>query len=537
MGVHYTPLYRILLRENNFATLSLALGEDACISPEVLNVNKPNNMSKAMREVYIISDLHLGGIDDFRMMRNPKKLAEFIDFLSSKTETPKELVIAGDFVDFLAEKTENSVAPWQALIRQSLAAVNALNRIAHSNDFRCVFSALKNFIKIHKSLTILLGNHDIELSYPAVRKELEKILGVKEGHGFRFIYDGEAYIIGNAIIEHGNRYDRWNQVAYDELRQLRTLQSRRQDSNKNIFNPPAGSRLVAEVMNPLKERYSFIDLLKPENEAVLPILLSLLTKRDSFTKIAEIIKTLAPAINQGVDKNSIPSSLTYASASNDVTKETSIQSQLEKINQWDKKKAEGFLYSLNDEKKQPTSYLTNASASVGFTSLISLAIEKKDKKAEVLKHALEALRHDNTFNTSYEPKDSEYLKASRSLVNNNFKYVIFGHTHHAKKIEFNEEDGGDSGVYFNTGTWADLMKVPKDIWAENQAESNEKLNEFLINIKENNIEQYRKFLPTCVVLFIDEDEKQEEFVSKAELRKLNEKNDISQYIINPEEID
>ena len=43
-------------------------------------------------------------------------------------------------------------------------------------------------------LTILLGNHDIELSYPRVRSALERVLGTEEGRGFRFVYDGEAYV-------------------------------------------------------------------------------------------------------------------------------------------------------------------------------------------------------------------------------------------------------------------------------------------------------------------------------------------------------
>src|SRR5207244_2236158 len=90
-------------------------------------------------------------------------------------------------------------------------------------------------------------------------------------------YDNEAYTVGDALIEHGNRYDRYNQVDHDALRRARSLQSRglRPADHGVVLKPAPGSRMVAEVMNPIKARFPFVDLLKPETEAVLPILLTL----------------------------------------------------------------------------------------------------------------------------------------------------------------------------------------------------------------------------------------------------------------------
>jgi hypothetical protein len=103
-----------------------------------------------------------------------------------------------------------------------------------------------------------------------------KVLGVKSGHAFDFLYDGEAYIVGDALIEHGNRSVAWNQIDYDALRRIRSFQSRRQQvPDKYIFAPPAGSGMVASIINPIKRDYSFVDLLKPEEAAVVPMLLAL----------------------------------------------------------------------------------------------------------------------------------------------------------------------------------------------------------------------------------------------------------------------
>jgi hypothetical protein len=77
-----------------------------------------------------------------------------------------------------------------------------------------------------------------------VRVAFRRALGVKAGHDFEFLYDGEAYIVGDALIEHGNRYDAWNQIDYDALRRVRSFQSRRQEVP---FAPPAGSEMVTSV--------------------------------------------------------------------------------------------------------------------------------------------------------------------------------------------------------------------------------------------------------------------------------------------------
>ena len=59
----------------------------------------------------------------------------------------------------------------------------------------------------------MLGNHDIEMSLPAVRSALAKRLE-STGKKFAFIYDGEAHVRGGLLIEHGNRYDAFNVVDF-----------------------------------------------------------------------------------------------------------------------------------------------------------------------------------------------------------------------------------------------------------------------------------------------------------------------------------
>src|SRR5262249_11403638 len=71
-------------------------------------------------------------------------------------------------------------------------------------------------------------------------------------------------------IEHGNRYDTWNMVPHNLLRHVRAKLSRGEKPRRYPKVP--GSVLVCKVVNGLKKKYRFVDLLKPETEAVLPAL-------------------------------------------------------------------------------------------------------------------------------------------------------------------------------------------------------------------------------------------------------------------------
>ncbi|MFL5280363.1 MAG: hypothetical protein ACJ8AW_05060, partial [Rhodopila sp.] len=204
-----------------------------------------------------------------------RRLARFINFLSDRMgQIPRtdsiELVINGDMIDFLAEEPFAAFSATDAVTKLE-RAVQLCDENAHDDER--VFAALRRFVGLGHKLTIILGNHDIELSLPPVRRALMRILTDDRPARLEFVFDGEAYAVGDVLIEHGNRYDGWNAVKYGELRALRSALSRNEAAY--AFTPPAGSRLVASIMNPLKRRYRFIDLLKPENETILPILCAL----------------------------------------------------------------------------------------------------------------------------------------------------------------------------------------------------------------------------------------------------------------------
>src|SRR5262245_34306325 len=184
-----------------------------------------------MRHVFIISDLHLGGRPAEREERGQvfpatqichayRELVGFIDWVRDhgrEGDEELELVVNGDIVDFLAEDDfpEPAVGAqiWTASQEQVLAKLRHILARTREGRDRGVLEALAGFIRAGHRLTLILGNHDVELALPAVRAFLAEALDPTGGR-LRTVFDGEAYTVGRLLIEHGNRYDRWNMVDH-----------------------------------------------------------------------------------------------------------------------------------------------------------------------------------------------------------------------------------------------------------------------------------------------------------------------------------
>ncbi|WP_426409241.1 hypothetical protein [Bradyrhizobium ganzhouense] len=471
-----------------------------------------------MRETYVISDLHLGGRSagaagatdpGFAICTQGATIARFIRDLAngSSADGSIELVINGDFLDFLTEPSADSNS-WTSLHSVESAAL-AFRRVCEREHL--VFSALEHFLCRGNRLVMTLGNHDLELTYPVIRQLLRERLNVVNGTDFEFIFDGEAYTVGDAVIEHGNRYDRYNQVDHDAFRRFRSQLSRGLDGSNLMPSAPVGSCLVSEVINPLKEKYRFIDLLKPENEGMLPLLLTL--EPAARTTITRAIKVLLRGATHGLRDSVTPLRAGEIGS-------TGGSSQV----------YQGDLVSAPSRAPEPVGILTDelrrtmstADSQVFMDALFGpvdrelgeigsreqlqsllqlLAYPSSDFKARLglLMKAVRVLQTDTSFELTIDA-DKPYLSAARTLIRNGgFKFVIFGHTHLAKKIEL------ETGAYLNSGTWANLMRFPKSIFDVDANIANDALREFVMDVGRNDVEKYFYFRPTYVRLISSAD--------------------------------
>lgn len=417
-------------------------------------------------KIFVISDLHLGGGEGFQMCsaNGRELLTDFIGWVTKQhtASTDVHLVIAGDSIDMLAERDPDG--GYSAFTEDEMCALGKLNRILDSSAL--IWKALGELLRAGARLTLMSGNHDVEMSYPALRSRLARVIG---GGKFEFIYDNEAFSEGSFLVEHGNRYDGFNQVDYDGLRRIRSHLSRREATDGDIAIQP-GSELVARVMNRIKETYPFVDLLKPETSGVVPILAALDGK--IWAKAGPVIKTAAKAWARGrADGEGIPNRKEFIAACSvgtpyDVSTPLPDQDLFELADSLSNEDAGSESVAWFDELK---------------IDLLLRAFRKRREKES------------NTFAVDREAKG--YLVPATAAARRGFNVVVMGHTHLAKQVPL---DGG--GLYLNTGTWADLMCIPDSVHEGSREEGRVALQAFLEDIKSNNISRYRRPVPTFALL-------------------------------------
>ena len=435
---------------------------------------------KTVSRLFVISDLHLGG-DAPSMMSHPEALSSFIDGLPAHrgTDEDVELVIAGDFVDFLA-------IPPQACWTPDADVATAKLQSLLDAPFSIVVSALRRFLATGHDLTLLVGNHDVELALPPVQDALCRMLDTPR-HRVRFVDDGRAYRRGGLLIEHGNRYDEVNGNDWTHLRAIGSALSRTEAPPVRL-EVSAGSRIVETVVNPIKARYPFIDLLQPQNELVALLLLAFEPKLIwHWDKIGRMVR--AARLQRKNREGAQPGRTTNVSGQGN-------------------KPLDAALDAAFDEPYRSLMSMSTATEDVGAIDDLHVVIEAQreslseilDRRETIPKKRLEQIRvvlarilaDDESL--SRQGPTEQYGRAAERMGKGGVQTVVMGHTHLARHI------GPETlATYINTGTWADLIQVPGEaVMLGNDAA----LNDFLIRLKDDR--NVRGFVPTYAEITLDE---------------------------------
>lgn len=423
-------------------------------------------------DAFVISDLHLGGETPFQMFREGAALAGWICGLipaTPATAPRRALVINGDFVDFLAERPSRHF--------DADGAAKKLSRIATDQAFAPVFDALRRFVAVPRHrLVIVLGNHDLEFALPWVRQALQTLLcGDDEACAGRMVWslDGEGVLlrIGAAdgprvMCVHGNEVDGWNVVDHEALRRMGRdgLRDHRQGVD---YVPNAGSRMVIEVMNDIKQRYPFVDLLKPETQAVIPTLLALDPKAaaalKSFPGLVAQQQVARARIAAGLLGGDIPPD-PLAMPAADAPRMAAPRSTVPAAAR-DAARLETSMHLLDLAEAD----LRNGRAAVDLLDAAARAealglggalwtLATGGDRVEALRAQLKELAVDRSFSTLDR---DETFRALHERVSTNIDFLVTGHTHLARAIE--REFG--RAYYFNTGTWARVFRIDPDTLA------------------------------------------------------------------------
>ena len=464
------------------------------------NITIPEGSIPQFEELYVISDLHLGGPPGFQIFNSGAELERLINYLSARpADLQVALLINGDFVDFLAERPSIHFDP--------AGAIEKLERIATKDQaFIPVFKALKKFAATaNRSLIITLGNHDLELALPWVRDHLMRLLSgddVTARGRITLAFDGTGYLcrVGKSkvLCIHGNEVDDWNVADYERIRRFgrEVVQGRPVES----WIPNAGSKLVVDVMNDLKSRYPFVDLLKPEVEAVLPTLVALepdqrnklsaiggfvsrlivdkVKLRTGFLGAEEEEQEAAQGVLAGrtLEVAGIATALRpgFRDVSNNGLPDSNRQKQAQALLD---KAEENFNRGLTPMSLVPGDQRKEF---LGWASRITSAARSLfsgEDKVEILRAALEELSEDSSFNADDE-KDT-WFQTFDDVIGDSADFLIAGHTHLERALERKK----GRGWYFNSGTWARLIKLEKNV-----LENKEKFKEVFEVFKQGTME-------------------------------------------------
>jgi UDP-2,3-diacylglucosamine pyrophosphatase LpxH len=411
-----------------------------------------------------------------------QRLALFIQYAATQRRENQDvrLVINGDIVDFLAEEGASPFLNDDARARDVLLEI--MGRTVE------VWTALRNFVASGAALTLMLGNHDIELSLPKPRRLLLDRLGPGR---VEFIYDNQAYVDGPVLVEHGNRYDTWNMVPHNQLRHVRAKLSRGEMPRRCPKVP--GSELVCQVVNRLKRKYRFVDLLKPETEAVLPALPALdPTPGGLLDRVVNGIRGTWPFVHSKLkrrDRQGRPrNDREYTADRQELTEqERRIEAALQLAKDW-----KGIIDS------EATSFTL-----VDFEGLRELwdaAIDHRRRKlVEKLRQKWRATSKALHWGFRTTEEAPTWLIPAQASADAGFKVVVYGHTHLAKQVSL---AGG--ATYLNSGAWVDLMRVPAGVLSDEQVAATAELENFLDDLLHNRLERWRKLVPTFACIELEE---------------------------------
>ncbi len=452
----------------------------------------PDAESFQFDALWAVSDLHLGGRRDpvdpkqnFQIFHEDqgRLFKETIDRVianpipGTKTHGGRWcLVVNGDLVDFLAEAAPKCFDPEGA--KQKLNDILGLNPKDPRPEFKPVWDALRAVTREPKAtLVIVLGNHDIELALPWVRSHLLNALTDGKDAAARrihFVFDGTGFhcVVGQArvLCVHGNEVDTWNYVDYERVRALgRDIQfGRRVDD----WIPNGGTQLVIDAMNGIKQRFPFVDLLKPESPTVLGPTLLALDPELAFV----ITKLAAPFARQAWAWGTRPAGLLSDESEGD---EYRRQWRMEQAGRRDRqlfnqpvlqhlpepRRDDRAVVHLREARQallrglQPLDLLE---PEIGATQLRPLdgiwAYIKAEEPHEALRQSLQKMTADQKFELDHE---DDTFKQLDEKIGDDIKFIISGHTHFQRAIGRNR----NTGFYFNSGTWVRRIRLTGDMLA------------------------------------------------------------------------
>lgn len=417
-------------------------------------------------ELYVVSDLHMGGTKGLPIFDQSVELAGLVQYVTQRTPNGNlGLVIDGDFIDLLAEELPGYVA-------SPRDAENALQAILSHAEFSQVWTKLKGFVAVARhQLVVVLGNHDLELMYPNVQEAIRQYLGGDdEAARGRIVFatSGAGYCCdvgkrdgrrASVLCVHGNEFDSWNAVSPESMTRIVRAATLGKESQLLGEPPNPGTQMVKDVMNGVKRAWPFVDLLKPEIDGVFSILLTLEPRLAlSLGKVLDVQHKANTAGEERVNRvlgGPSPAATPGASRGPDWKRGRNFEAFLGQPSTQSQLLADAWKQAAQEDIS-PEQLAGDEDQVLGAGQVVWNLLNYTVKR--VTSNPCEALRAaladwGGSPETWALTGDCEVFNHLAD-IGPNASVVVAGHTHLRRQKHFN---GG--ALYLNTGTWARLLRL------------------------------------------------------------------------------
>ena len=220
----------------------------------------------------ILSDLHLGagsfgGANPLEDFRHDRQFYDFLMSLRDESETsgrPMDLIINGDFIEYLqvpavevSDYDPRRRYPEEAY-RSTTEADSVLRTDLVIAGHRPVFEGLAGFLseRPRRTVTVIKGNHDLQLHWPGVQERIREALGAVGSRASLLTFAARSFLQDGVYVEHGNQYG-------DPLNSLDDFENPVDPRRPDRLKTPVGSRFVIEFFNHVEYEKWWVDAVKP----------------------------------------------------------------------------------------------------------------------------------------------------------------------------------------------------------------------------------------------------------------------------------
>jgi UDP-2,3-diacylglucosamine pyrophosphatase LpxH len=370
---------------------------------------------------YVISDLHIGGGDADPELEDFFQDEAFVAFVDGARGPDATLFINGDFIDF-AQIPPYDVPEPRHLLWPESASLQKLDHACRAHG--ACFDALARFAQVGE-LVIHIGNHDLDLGWPAVQRRLSERLG-----SGRVRFEQRSSRYHGVHIEHGHEFTPENALEDPAVwKHPWTMPGR---EPVEYLERVWGTDFMLAFYNGLERAYPFADNAKPTATVAFHGL------RQRWIGGRELVRLVLFLKRRGVPWSGLSSAL--------LSDADTVDKVVDGIEDRE------WQIMLETRRRQDHAFEAEILAEAAALSADERAILARPRAQLGVAGQLPG---GPSATMGLFRDDREHRAARDRISQAGVTHVVFGHTHEIV-------DGEVQGALFNPGTWIPSLDVRSD---------------------------------------------------------------------------